>query len=149
MFTKTFSYLSALFLALTLAACAAPGGYSQMSDVEIRKGIIEQITPVQIQSNQHQGVGAVVGGVVGLGLGSLIGNGTGRDVAMVLGTVGGAVVGNQIQKKNDQPIEGQQIIVRTASGVLISVTQPFNPNLRKGQRVYVEGNGENSRIIPQ
>lgn len=149
MFNKTLSYLSTLLLALTLAACAAPGGYSQTSDIEIRKGVIEQITSVQIQSNHHQGVGAVVGGVVGLGLGSLIGNGTGRDVAMVLGTVGGAIAGNQIQKKNEQPIDGQQIIVRIANGVLVSITQPFNPSLRKNQRVYIEGNGENARVAPQ
>jgi uncharacterized protein YcfJ len=32
----------------------------------------------------------------GLGIGSLIGGGSGRDVAMVAGTLGGALVGNEI-----------------------------------------------------
>jgi outer membrane lipoprotein SlyB len=147
MFQKIAAYLTAFALALILTACSAPG--PQPGESEIRSGVIEQITPVQIQGNQHAGVGAVVGGVVGLGLGSLIGGGTGRDVAMVLGTVGGAVAGNEVQKRNEQPIQGQQIIVRTGSGVLISITQPVNPSLFNGQRVFVEGNGDAARVIPR
>jgi outer membrane lipoprotein SlyB len=139
------SYISAMALALTLAACAAPGGGP--GEMEIRTGTIEQITPVQIKSNQHTGVGAVVGGLAGLGIGSLIGAGTGRDVAMVVGTIGGAVVGNKVQQHYNQPVAGQQIIVRTSSGVLVSVTQPANPDLRQGQRVYIEGSGEDARVV--
>ncbi|HRH15020.1 MAG TPA: glycine zipper 2TM domain-containing protein [Azonexus sp.] len=145
MFQKISSYISAMALALTLAACAAPGG--QPGEMEIRTGVIEQITPVQIGTNHHSGVGAVVGGLAGLGIGSLIGAGTGRDVAMVLGTVGGAFAGNEVQKKYDRPVMGQQIIVRTTSGVLVSVTQPTNPNLNQGQRVYIEGSGEDARVV--
>jgi len=140
-------HASATVLALTLAACAAPG--PQPGEMEIRRGVIEQITSVQIESNQHQGVGAVVGGLAGLGIGSLIGGGTGRDVAMVLGTVGGAVVGNEVQKKHDRPVLGQQIIVRTTSGVLVSITQPASASLRVGQRVYIEGSGDGARVVPQ
>ncbi|MBK7565521.1 17 kDa surface antigen [Candidatus Propionivibrio aalborgensis] len=147
MFNKFASYLSALALAVMLTACATPG--QQPGEMDIRTGIIEQINPVQLQSSHHAGVGAVVGGIAGLGLGSLIGAGTGRDVAMVLGTVGGAFAGNEIQKKYDQPVPGQQIIVRTTNGVLISVTQATNPNLFKGQRVYVEGNGDGARVVPR
>jgi len=130
-----------------LAACATPG--AQPGEMEIRRGTVEQITGVSIPSNHHQGVGAVVGGLAGLGIGSLIGGGTGRDVAMVLGTVGGALVGNEVQKKHDQPIAGQQIIVRTTNGVLVAVTQPINPAIRVGQRVYIEGSGDGARVIPQ
>jgi len=147
MFQKIVSHLSAFALALILTACATPG--PQPGEAEIRAGVIEQITPVQIQSNHHAGVGAVVGGVAGLGLGSLIGGGTGRDVAMVLGTVGGAYAGNEVQKKNDQPVQGQQIIVRTGSGVLIEVTQPVNPSLFNGQRVFVQGSGDAARVVPR
>ena len=145
MFQKISAYLSALALALTLGACAAPG--SGPGEMEIRTGVIEQITNVQIASNQHRGIGAVVGGVAGLGIGSLIGAGTGRDVAMVLGTVGGALAGNEVQKKYDQPVPGQQIFVRTSNGVLVSVTQPANPNLRLGLKVYIEGSGEDARVV--
>jgi outer membrane lipoprotein SlyB len=136
----------AVAFSVFLAACATVAG-PQPGEMEIRSGRIEQITAVQIASNHHTGLGAVAGGVIGLGLGSLIGSGTGRDVAMVMGTLGGAVAGNEVQKKYDQPVPGQQIIVRVKSGVLVSVTQPVNPNLRTGQQVYIEGNGEGARVV--
>ncbi len=145
MFQRVWSCLSAFALALFLTACAGPG--QQPGEMEVRSGVIEQITAVQLPSNHHAGVGAVVGGLAGLGIGSLIGAGTGRDVAMVLGTVGGAVAGNQVQKRYDQPVPGQQIIVRTGYGVLITVTQPLTEGLYQGQRVYIEGSGENARVV--
>jgi outer membrane lipoprotein SlyB len=121
----------------------------QPGEMEIRQGVIEQISDVQLPSNHHRGVGAIIGGLGGLGIGSLIGGGTGRDVAMVAGTLGGALLGNNIQKKYDQPVAGQQLIVRLRNGVLVAVTQPADPTLKLGQRVYVEGNGEGARVLPQ
>jgi outer membrane lipoprotein SlyB len=141
------SRIWAFVTALLLTACAATD--TSTSAMDVREGTIEQITPVQLQSSHHTGVGAVVGGVAGLGIGSLIGDGSGRDVARVLGAVGGAVAGNEIQKRYEQPMAGEQIVVRTRSGVLVSVTQPVAPGLRVGQRVYVEGNGESARVVPR
>ena len=141
------SFVSAaiLMLGLTLGA----GAVAQTGEREIRSGVIEQITEVQMPTNHHRGIGAVVGGLAGLGIGSLIGRGTGRDVAMVLGTLGGAVTGNEIQKKRDQPEPGQQIIVRVTSGVLVMVTQPVDSRLAPGQPVYIEGSGDGARVIPR
>ena len=143
--------LAAFVLILVLAACAAPGPGPGMQPaaMEIRTGVIEQITPTQITTNQHSGVGAVLGGLVGIGVGSLIGNGSGRDVAMVAGAIGGGLLGNEVQKKHDQPIAAQQIVVRTGSGVLVVVTQPVDPTLYPGQKVYIQGNGEGARVSPQ
>jgi outer membrane lipoprotein SlyB len=67
----------------------------------------------------------------------------------VAGAIAGGLVGNEVQKKHDQPIAGQQIIVRMSNGVLVSVTQPVNPVLRQGQRVYIEGSGNSARVVPQ
>ena len=139
--------LSALALAAILSACATPG--AQPEEIDLRAGVIEQITLVPLPSNQHAGVGAVVGGLAGLGIGSLIGAGTGRDVAMVLGAVGGAFAGNAVQKKYDQPVAGQQIVVRVSNGVLVSITQPTNPNLFNGQRVYIQGSGDGALVVPR
>jgi outer membrane lipoprotein SlyB len=141
------SYTFAGLLALGLFAGQACG--QQPGAMEIRQGVIEQITPLQLQTNHHRGVGAIVGGLGGLGIGSLIGGGTGRDVAMVAGALGGALFGNDLQKRYDQPVPGQQIIVRVKSGVLVAVSQPLDPNLKTGQRVYIEGSGEGARVIPQ
>ena len=147
MLNRLSSYIFGVFLVLLLFTGQALS--QQPGEMEIRQGVIEQITPVQIQSNHHRGIGAIVGGLGGLGIGSLIGGGSGRDVAMVAGALGGALFGNEIQKKNDQPAAGQQVIVRVKSGVLVAVTQPVNPNLRTGQRVYIEGAGDGARVISQ
>ena len=145
-------FIPASYVLAGLLACFLIAGQAvaqKSGEMEIRQGVIEQITDTQLQSNHHRGVGAIVGGLGGLGIGSLIGGGTGRDVAMVAGTLGGALVGNEIQKRHDQPVPGQQIIVRVKSGVLVQVTQPANPSLRQGQRVLIEGNGEGARVVPQ
>ena len=135
------------FLVSLLAACAAPG--DQPGAMEVRQGTIEQITPIQLASSHHTGIGAVIGGVAGLGVGSLIGGGTGRDVAMVVGAIGGTMAGAEVARRYDQPVAGQEIFVRTTSGVLVEVTQPATPGLRVGQRVYIEGQGDGARVIPQ
>lgn len=153
MLGRTSLCVSALVAVFGLSACTTTGqlygDQQQYNQAEIRSGVIEQITPVEINSSQHSGVGAVVGGLVGLGIGSLIGGGTGRDVAMVAGTIGGAYVGNEVQKNNERPTPGQQIIVRTSKGVLVSVTQPVDQRLYKGQQVYIEGSGEAARVLPR
>ncbi len=141
------AFASAAVLALGLFAGAT--AVAQTGEREIRSGVIEQITDVQMPTSHHRGLGAVIGGLGGLGIGSLIGAGTGRDVAMVLGTLGGAVMGNNVQKKYDQPEQGQQIIVRVTSGVLVMVTQPVDSRLRQGMAVYIEGNGDGARVIPR
>ena len=145
MSTRLISRLMAVTLALAMAACATP----EPAPVEIRQGVIEQITDTTIATNQHQGVGAVLGGLAGVGIGSLIGGGTGRDVAMVAGAVGGALAGNEIQKRHAQPIAGQQIFVRMKSGVLVEVTQPVNPALSVGQEVFIQGSGESALVVPR
>ena len=127
------SYAFAGVLAFVFATGHAFG--QQPGEMEIRQGVIEQITQMDLPTNQHRGLGAIVGGLGGLGIGSLIGGGTGRDVAMVAGALGGALLGNEVQKRRDQPEPGQQIIVRLKSGVLVQITQPSNPNLQVGQRV--------------
>ena len=147
MLNRLSSCASAVLLTIMLTAGAASA--QQPGATEIRQGVIEQITPLQLQSNHHRGIGAIVGGLGGLGIGSLIGGGTGRDVAMVAGALGGALFGNEIQKKHDQPVPGQQVIVRLKNGVLVAVTQPVDANLRTGQNVYIEGSGEGARVIPQ
>jgi outer membrane lipoprotein SlyB len=147
MATRLLSRIAALAMALLLVACATSG--SSADALKIRQGVIEQITPTTISSSHNMGVGAVVGGIAGLGLGSLIGGGSGRDVAMVAGTIGGTMAGQEAQRRFDNPIAGQQIFVRTDSGVLVEVTQPADASLRVGQRVFVQGQGTGARVTAQ
>ena len=118
-------------------------------DVEIRTGTVEQITDTTVKSEHDKGLGAIIGGVAGAGLGSLIGAGTGRDVAIAAGAIAGVIGGNVAQNKFfDKPEAAQQILVRLSSGVIIVVTQPPNPALRQGMRVYVSGSGNDARVVP-
>lgn len=146
----TFSLMSragSLVLALLLAGCATP---AQQAAMPMRQGTIEQITPTQIVSSYHSGVGAVIGGVGGLGVGNLVGSGTGRDVAEVIGALGSRANHlDDFQRKYEQPIDGQDIIVRISNGVLVFVTQPITRPLSVGQRVYIEGTGDLARVIPR
>ena len=135
---------------LFLGACATPGGGGGAGEVEIRTGRIEQITMTEIRSNHDAGLGAVLGGVAGAGIGSLIGAGTGKDVAIAAGAIMGAIGGNYAQKKYyDKPQPAQQVYVRLGSGVLVEITQPVNPALRTGMPVYIEGSGEEARVVPK
>lgn len=147
MLKRMHSFVIAFVVVLVVAGCAEPTSSYEVGD--IRQGVIEQITPINLTNNQNQGLGAVLGGAAGLGLGSLIGAGTGRDVAMIAGAIGGAIVGNEVQRNNSQPIAGQQVIVRTANGVLVAITQPVGAYLQVGQRVYIEGYGEGARVLPR
>ena len=139
--------LAGAAISLSLVACVSGG--NSAGEMEIRSGKIEQINPAQITSSHHTGLGAIVGGLGGLALGSLIGNGTGRDVAMAAGAIGGAFAGNEAQKNYDQQKPGEQIIVRLKSGVLVSVTQPVSSVLQVGEAVFVEGSGTDARVVPQ
>lgn len=145
------SWMTVTLAMVLISACAAVGSSGGgAGEMEIRSGKIEQITLTQMQTNHDSGVGAVLGGLGGLGIGSLIGRGTGRDVAMVAGALAGAAGGNYAEKKKyDQPVEAQQIIVRVNSGVLVSVTQPINPSLTKGSKVYIQGSGNDARVVSQ
>lgn len=145
------SWLSVTLMTVLISACSAVGSTDGgAGEIEIRSGKIEQISLTQMQTNHDSGVGAVLGGLGGLAVGSLIGGGTGRDVAMVAGALAGAAGGNYAEKKKyDQPVEAQQIIVRVNSGVLVSVTQPINPSLTKGSKVYIQGSGNDARVEPQ
>ncbi len=143
-------HLMSALLALLAAAFVAPAALAQQpGEMEVRQGVIEQITDRSSRPTIIAASARSSGGLGGLGIGSLIGGGTGRDVAMVAGALGGALLGNNVQKRYDQPVAGQQIIVRVKSGVLVQITQPANPNLRPGQRVYIEGAGEDARVVPQ
>lgn len=142
----------AAVLVVALAGCANGGmgmGGGAAAPVEVRQGRIEQITEVQVHHPHELGVGAILGGAGGAAIGSLIGAGTGRDVAIAVGAIAGAVGGQYAQNRFEKPQAAQQIVVRLNSGVLVVVTQPRDPALRKGQRVYVEGSGSNSRVVPQ
>ena len=91
MFKRIVAGTVTILFTLGLTACAPT---TPTAPLEIRSGVIQQISATQIANSHETGVGAVIGALGGLGVGALIGSGTGKAVAMVLGAVGGAVGGH-------------------------------------------------------
>ena len=128
----------ALLATAVLAGCAQQPAYQVYNQPVARAGTIESIRQVDKQRYAN-GAGAVVGGLVGLGLGSLIGGGSGRTAAMIVGAGGGALVGNEMQKNQTELI--WEIGVRYDDGSYGTITQTQPPGLRIGDRVRVTDTG--------
>lgn len=59
------------------------------------------------------------------------------------------MAGAEIANRAAQSMPGQEVFVRIDNGVLVEVTQPVVPGLRVGQRVFIQGNGHQARVVPQ
>jgi len=97
--------------------------------------VIEEVREVE-KAGQASGAGAVGGAVVGGVIGHQVGGGRGRDVATVLGALGGGLAGNQIEK-NAKTTKEYQIFVRYEDGTKGLFTQPTPPSWRIGDKVKV------------
>jgi len=90
--------------------------------------VIEEVREVE-KAGQASGAGAVGGAVVGGVIGHQMGGGRGRDVATVLGALGGGLAGNQIEKN--------AIVVRYEDGTKGLFIQATPPSWRPGDKVKV------------
>jgi len=97
--------------------------------------VIEEVREVE-KAGQASGAGAVGGAVVGGVIGHQMGGGRGRDVATVLGVIGGGLAGNQIEKNAKKTVE-YQIIIRYEDGTKGLFTQATPPSWRAGDKVKV------------
>jgi outer membrane lipoprotein SlyB len=89
-----------IFLILSLSSCGTI--YSTSSDkVEIKDtgralntdlGVIIDVVPVKIKG-ETSNIGAVTGAIIGGIASQKVGSGTGKDIAIVAGTVAGGVIG--------------------------------------------------------
>jgi outer membrane lipoprotein SlyB len=101
-------------------------------------GTVESLREV-VEQAEPGGAGLVLGALAGGGLGSLIGGGSGRTVATVVGAVGGAYVGNQVEKSRTNVV--YQIGVRYDDGTWATIRQAAPTSLRIGDRVRVTDSG--------
>ncbi|WP_233145984.1 glycine zipper 2TM domain-containing protein [Pigmentiphaga sp. NML080357] len=79
-------------------------------------GTVQSVRAVQV-AGQGTGLGAVGGGVVGGVVGNQIGGGSGRTAFTVLGAIGGAFAGNEIEKRARTTTQ-YQMTVRMDDGSL-------------------------------
>jgi outer membrane lipoprotein SlyB len=97
--------------------------------------VIEDVRVTE-KAGSASGVGAVGGAVVGGVLGHQVGAGRGKDVATVLGVLGGGLAGNQIEKSAKTTKE-YQIVVRYEDGTKGLFVQATPPNWRIGDKVRI------------
>ena len=100
-------------------------------------GRVTNIEPVRV-SGETTGAGAVVGGIVGGVAGHQVGQGRGKDVATVAGVVGGALIGNEIEKQNSAAKTYYRVSVRLDNGAYRTFQQGFIGDLRVSDRVRVD-----------
>lgn len=126
----------------------APAGVLTESDAVRQRapcfdcGTIESVRQVE-KKGEGSGLGAVAGGLLGGLLGHQTGGGRGRDVMTVVGAVGGAVAGHQIEKTTKKSIS-YEVTVRFEDGTTRILQQANEPAWRMGDRVRVV----NSEIVP-
>ncbi len=101
-------------------------------------GTIEGIREVA-QEGQGTGLGAVAGTVLGGILGHQVGNGNGRDIATVVGALGGAYAGHTVEK-NARSSQQYEVTVRLDDGSMRTITEAQQPQWRSGDRVRVNNN---------
>ena len=131
----------------TLALVTACAGNQPRNDglavapVESRHGAdygrVTDIETVSVEKRSSAG-GAILGAVIGGLIGSQVGGGTGNAAATGVGVVGGAIVGNQIEKRNKSALEVWRVTVRYDNGRTAQFDYERIDNLRVGDRVKVE-----------
>src|SRR3989440_2325527 len=97
--------------------------------------VIEEVREVE-KAGQASGAGAVGGAVVGGVVGHQVGGGRGRDLATVLGALGGGPAGNAIANDAKKTVE-YQIVARYENGTKGLFTQAPPPSWRSGDKVKV------------
>jgi outer membrane lipoprotein SlyB len=136
---KTSHTLGAVMIAVSalVTGCAShtsqPTNYSSAYS-DGTSGVIDSIQVVRVDP-ATSGVGAVAGGLVGALAGNQIGSGSGRTAATAAGAIGGAVVGNSVERNRNQPYDTYQISVRLDNGDYRTINQDSAYDLRVGNRV--------------
>ncbi|NJD87893.1 MAG: glycine zipper 2TM domain-containing protein [Betaproteobacteria bacterium] len=94
------------------------------------------VVPIE-KKGDSSGAGAVIGGIVGGVLGHQVGGGRGKDVATVAGALGGAFVGNEVEKSKGSTT-AWDIRVKLEDGSTKTVRYTTQPSWRVGDKVRIE-----------
>ena len=124
-------------LVLGTTGCTSTPAFQVSEQPAARIGTVESVVQDAVQ-NVNTTVGTIGGALLGGGLGSLIGGGTGQTVATVVGAIGGAYAGNQMAQRSQTIV--WRITVRYDDGSLATIQQTTAPGLRPGDRVRVTAN---------
>jgi outer membrane lipoprotein SlyB len=105
-----------------------------------RCGTVRDIDQVEIRQG-NSGGGAVLGAIIGGLIGNQFGHGSGRAAATAVGVVGGAAVGDNVERDNARAASGYawRYRVELDDGRWATVTQRDNSGFHPGDRVFVRG----------
>jgi outer membrane lipoprotein SlyB len=98
-------------------------------------GVVESIREVSTRGD-GSGLGAAGGAVVGGLLGNQVGGGHGKEAMTVVGAIGGAFAGNQIEKQA-RAVRSYETTVRMNNGSSRTVAQAAQPEWHDGDRVKI------------
>jgi outer membrane lipoprotein SlyB len=99
-------------------------------------GIVEAVREVAVEP-KGSGGGAIAGGVVGGLIANQIGKGATRDIATVLGALGGAYAGNHIEKSVKES-KRYDVVVRFEDGTTRTFPSETPPAWQSGDRVKLQ-----------
>ena len=105
-----------------------------------RCGTVRDIDQVELRQRSSGG-GAVLGAIIGGVIGNQFGRGSGRAAATAVGVVGGAAIGDSVERDNARAASGYawRFRVELDDGRWATVTQYDNPGFHPGDRVFVRG----------
>ncbi len=146
------SILGLCLLSVALTGCVSGLQGSTYSRAEARQvqevafGTVIGTQPVVIEGNRS-GAGQLPGAIIGGVAGSSLGDGKGQQIFTVLGAVGGAILGQQIEEKATRA-QGLELTIEMDSGRTLSIVQEVDSvdQFTEGQRVRVLTQGALARV---
>jgi outer membrane lipoprotein SlyB len=117
------------------AAESAPARTSQAIARCSECGVIESVREIETKG-EGSGLGAVGGGVMGGLIGNQVGGGRGKDVMTVIGAVGGAMAGNEVEKRT-KSTKSYAITIRFDDGSSRVFSEANAPMWRAGDKVKI------------
>ncbi|RZA09855.1 MAG: glycine zipper 2TM domain-containing protein [Moraxellaceae bacterium] len=142
---KIFTVILSVVCMLSMVACSSHSSrdhhktrtvYSEPRNAE-RYGRVTDIDILTVDAKTTGG-GAVLGAVIGGVIGHQVGKGTGRDLATGAGAIGGAMAGNNVEKRNGHDSDIYRITVKYENGSRQQFDYEEINDLRVGDRVKVE-----------
>jgi outer membrane lipoprotein SlyB len=119
---------------------SAPAPVVGNQAVALQYGRVQAIEPLRTEGNATGG-GAAIGGILGGVLGNQFGGGSGRTVTTIAGVLGGAVLGNKVERDNNGGGKDvYRVTVRFDSGEQRAFDYHQIGDIRVGDRVKFDGN---------
>src|SRR5690606_23790951 len=144
MVLRKLSFVSSISALALMAACSSSPSNNEAvyvppaaSSQGVTFGNVSRIDTVS-RASSTSGGGAILGAVVGGVLGHQVGGGSGKDAATAVGVVGGALIGNEVEKRNKNADNIFRISVRLDNGRTVQFEYERIEDLRVGDRVKVQ-----------